>query len=144
MSLEDLGLEPCSVWSNTLVIARKAHRCDCCRGPISMGVQYRRHFSVFDGDPCSEKVCPICIVLLDVFETVHHGSPTPSYFGVLLADLVQDAHRGVGRRRGADEYAEDHRITRNIRAAFLRQKRAHRPRPQPVPVLLLRFADGAE
>ena len=52
----------CDVFTETTVKARKRHKCDCCKGPIEPGQTYLKHFSVFDGQVTSEKMCCQCEV----------------------------------------------------------------------------------
>jgi hypothetical protein len=83
-----IDLEPCSVWSDTVVVARKEHQCDCCDGTIRPGAEYTRHFSVFDGNPTSEKRCAPCTAMCERFRKAHGQLTTPSGMAQLLWDCV--------------------------------------------------------
>ena len=56
----DLDLEPCEIWNEKKRKAQKSHECDCCGRMIRPGEIYLVHFSVYDGDTTSEKVCAEC------------------------------------------------------------------------------------
>jgi len=87
-----VDLEPCSVWQEDHVKkSRKEHRCQCCRGVIAKGSSYVRHFSVFEGDPTSEKMCGECEADRGIFSEAHDSQLcVPSYFPHLLADCIAD------------------------------------------------------
>ena len=79
----------CTVWNeNTVKRARKRHRCDACSGFIQIGDSYLDHFSTYDGDATSEKMCPPCQVARDEFKKDHGWFPTPSSFGVYLDECI--------------------------------------------------------
>lgn len=81
--------EPCSVWTEKTVVARKVHRCDCCGGAIVKGEAYLRHFSVFDGYLTSEKSCLPCAEMTKRFAKAHSGQAgTPGSMRPLLDDCV--------------------------------------------------------
>lgn len=52
--------EPCELWIEKERKARKTHKCDCCQGVIEPKTQYFTHFSVFQGDATSAKMCKFC------------------------------------------------------------------------------------
>ena len=87
----DIGLEPCSLWSEVPHKARKVHTCSSCRGHIDKGNTYTRHFSKFEGDITSEKLCAPCQVARARFTEAHGDlTPTPSGFANMLEDCVVD------------------------------------------------------
>lgn len=53
-------LEPCAVWQEFPRRARKPHACGPCDSIIPPGDYYLVHFSIFDGEVTSEKVCFAC------------------------------------------------------------------------------------
>lgn len=55
--------EPSTVYSKTMPIARKQHRCDECFRPIAPGEQYERVFGVWDGDASTFRTCAQCLAL---------------------------------------------------------------------------------
>lgn len=80
--------EPCAVWDERQVRARKAHLCDCCGGDISPGEHYLRHFSVADGSANSEKCCASCRQLRDDFGKEHHVTTFPGGLRYLLEECA--------------------------------------------------------
>lgn len=85
-----IELEPCTVWQEHEVTARKAHMCDCCRGEIPAGARYVRHFSVFEGDASTEKLCKACEEVRQAFDLVHGTHGTPSSMPDLLSECVSE------------------------------------------------------
>lgn len=84
-------LDPSEVWCEVLRRARLPHRCSCCGSVITVGEQYLSHFSVFEGDAASEKMCAACKVARDAFCEAHSWNGcTPSYFPTVLAECVDD------------------------------------------------------
>lgn len=93
-----IDLEPCTVWDENTVRARKIHRCDCCGGDILIGRRYTRHFSVFDRSPTSEKMCAACTKMSLAFSDEHGQRANPSAMRELLDECI-----GWGREsRGAE------------------------------------------
>jgi hypothetical protein len=87
----DISLEPCSLWSEVSSKARKDHTCSSCRGRINRGDTYIRHFSKFEGDIASEKLCMPCQIARARFTEAHGDlTPTPSGFASMLEDCVVD------------------------------------------------------
>lgn len=70
----------CEVWDEREITkARKTHKCDCCRGIIDKGCKYWRHFSKFEGEITSEKICLACQHDREVFAKAHENMrPCPS------------------------------------------------------------------
>lgn len=60
-----------AIWDESLVRARKPHRCCCCRATIQPGEEYLRHFSVFDGAANPAKLCSVCWADRCVFNKEH-------------------------------------------------------------------------
>ena len=86
-----VDLEPCEVWTEWEVKARKSHLCDCCRGVISKGQTYTRHFSKFDGEISSEKICHNCDVERSEFAKMHeHTTPSPSNTKDLIDECLHE------------------------------------------------------
>jgi hypothetical protein len=84
--------DPCDVWREKPVIARKPHRCSCCSIRIAPKNAYMSHFSVAEGDTCSEAMCVACWAARDEFSNAHGGNmPTPGYFWELLRDCVDES-----------------------------------------------------
>lgn len=66
------------VWNERVVTARKEHRCDCCQGIIVPGAKYIRHFSIFEGEITSEKLCVDCDGDRQEFSKRHeYWTPSP-------------------------------------------------------------------
>ena len=83
-----IDLEPCDVWCESLVTARKQHVCDCCGGLIRIGAQYTRHFSVYDKAPTSEKMCATCAKVCERFVASHGQRSSPSTMRELLEECI--------------------------------------------------------
>ena len=81
-------LETCECWVESQVNARKAHVCNCCRGPIIPGQTYVKHFSVYDGEPSGEKQCLPCYGVSRAFGAEHGVRGIPSAMEELLVDCV--------------------------------------------------------
>jgi len=115
-------LEPCEVWTETETLrrARKTHRCSSCKGPIRAGEEYLVHFSIMDGEICSEKSCAACTAARSEFGDAHGGiQPTPSYLPVLLADCVAEG-----------DAASDTRWRPMLNAVRARAEAPHRERDE--------------
>lgn len=92
-----LDLEYCEVFDETKRKARKDHKCDCCGGSIVRGSTYLKHFSVFDGDITSEKICAACFEDREMFAKEHnHMKPTPGYTRELIREYLYE--RGSFKR----------------------------------------------
>lgn len=87
INVDDFG-GPCAVWSERDVTARKHHACSCCGTLIHPGERYRRHFSVHDGDPCSERLCAACAKVADDFHHAHATRPTPGFLWEILGECT--------------------------------------------------------
>lgn len=76
----DIGddAEPFETVCETERKARKPHRCDCCSGIISAGETYLNHFSKFEGEINSEKMCAACLRDRKDFVDEHGFFTTPS------------------------------------------------------------------
>lgn len=74
--------EPCVVWREKVVKARKEHRCDTCGTLIRPGEQYLSHFDIHDGYACQEASCLPCDKARQEFFEAHHteiSSPRSFY-----------------------------------------------------------------
>ena len=96
------------VWSEKLVkAARVTHACDVCDGSILIGASYMRHFSVYDGNICSENLCMPCYKVMQVFAEAHGVvGVTPSSLEPYLhecaeseGDMWQHALQEISKRR---------------------------------------------
>lgn len=86
-----IDLEPCEVWDEREVRARKSHVCSSCDGPIRAGELYVRHFSIFEGSLCSGKICDACAKDIAEFADAHgSGGCQPGYFEQLLIDCIAE------------------------------------------------------
>lgn len=85
----DIELEPCEIFQETQVKARKQHVCSCCGGLIKPGETYVKHFSLMDGDVTSEKSCAACVALAAEFKKVHGTYSNPSFMPELLQDCIE-------------------------------------------------------
>lgn len=86
-----IDLEPCEVWNEAARKARKEHKCACCERTIRKGETYLVHFSVFEGDATSEKMCDECDTDRVTFGDNHGGvRGSPGYFKVMLADCIAE------------------------------------------------------
>lgn len=75
-----LDLEPCEVFDERERRARKEHKCDCCHGLILKGQKYHSHFSIFENEITSEKICEKCYADREKFAKEHDNMrTTPGY-----------------------------------------------------------------
>lgn len=87
------------MWSETERRARKAHRCTSCMGAIQPGTRYTVHFSKYDGETTSEKLCAQCRDSRQDFADAHGGMlPLPSYFPTLLRECIAEGDEESERR----------------------------------------------
>jgi hypothetical protein len=83
--------ERCDVWSEVQRQARKDHVCSCCQRTIKAGERYMVHFSVYDGNPCQEKLCTGCEADREKFGKAHGGfTCTPSDFPYRLSECISE------------------------------------------------------
>ncbi len=83
--------DPCQVFTERPVIARKLHKCSECCGPIEPGRMYIKHFSVFDGDSNSAKICEACGDAWREFSDAHGGyRRAPPSLDPVLTDCIYD------------------------------------------------------
>ncbi len=86
-----IDAEPCELWNETKVKARKRHRCSVCQSDINAGVVYLKHFSKFEGEISHGKICPACEADRAMFAAAHDGvSTSPEGFAWLLSDCIAD------------------------------------------------------
>lgn len=95
----------CTIWNERERKARKPHRCSCCRSTIQPGTVYIVHFSLFDGDATSEKMCVECVADRQAFADAHGGILfNPGSFLLRLSDCIsegdEDDRRWVGMLDG--------------------------------------------
>jgi len=83
-------IEPCDLWREATPTARKAHRCDCCRGSIAPGERYKRIFMVSDGHPSTERECLPCGEMMVKFKAHHGDWYSPSGMRELLDECFAD------------------------------------------------------
>jgi hypothetical protein len=85
----------CSVFEETPQKARKAHVCSCCRGAIEPGEMYIKHFSIFEREVCSEKMCVLCMLVVAEFQDDHDGARwTPGGMRDALVECVLEERTG--------------------------------------------------
>lgn len=83
----------CSVWQETQQRARKGHWCSCCRGLISPGEVYVRHFSIYDHSVTSEKCCMPCFEAGESYQNDHGMKWVPS----MMWEEIRECLRNGGR-----------------------------------------------
>lgn len=83
-----IDLEPCAMWSESPVFARKTHECSACQSAITKGDPYLKHANVFDGEFTSEKMCFPCWFAREQFAEAHGQSFVPSALISMLRDCV--------------------------------------------------------
>lgn len=64
-------LEPCTLFEERTRRARKPHVCTICRNAILPKEEYKVHFSVFEGEVYSAKVCDACQRDREAFNREH-------------------------------------------------------------------------
>lgn len=93
-----IELEPCEVWVEKTLRARKDHQCSACQGHIGKGQSYSTHFSVFEGDATYEKICAACFVDRKEFGAAHGMLCTPGSFENFLRDCIADGDEESERK----------------------------------------------
>lgn len=83
-----IELEPCEVWEESEVRARKEHVCDACGVTILKGARYVRHFSVYDKEPTHEKCCAACEEIRERFRGEHDTIGVPSWLAEGLHECI--------------------------------------------------------
>ena len=79
------------VWSETVVTARKPHRCDCCLSDILPREKYLKHWSLFDGEQTHGKLCRLCERDRLAFSQAHHGIlSAPQGFQEMLEECITE------------------------------------------------------
>lgn len=89
------------VFEQSLVKARKFHRCSECRGWIAVGETYRKTFGVWDGDARSYKTCSDCEQFMAWAED-QNGDDICYAFGNMIHD-VGDCLNDMGDRKVSAE-----------------------------------------
>ena len=83
--------EYCKVWREVTVKARKPHQCSCCKRTIAAGELYLRHFSVFEGQAVTHKMCSECEKDRDEFAKAHGGYlPSPGDVVFTISECIAD------------------------------------------------------
>ena len=83
--------EYCEVWEESIVKARKPHRCSCCRAEIRPGEKYLKHWSIFQGDPQPGTLCLACNSDREIFAAAHQGVMAhPWGFDEMLCNCIAD------------------------------------------------------
>jgi len=86
-----IELESCDIWVEQKRTARKGHRCSSCGALIVAGERYTAHFSKYDDELCTGKLCRSCADDRGDFADAHDGMlPQPGYFPTLLAECIAD------------------------------------------------------
>lgn len=84
------------LWQESYHKARKTHKCTECWGEIKIGEEYKRIFSVFEGDASTIKECRKCQLVREHItqEELNHGcgayEASPPY-GIGLGSIICDA-----------------------------------------------------
>lgn len=80
-----------SVWCETWRKARKQHRCDGCGAAILPGERYIVHFSKYEGEVSSAKLCAACDLIRTQFAEAHgHVTPFPGTLRETLDNCIDD------------------------------------------------------
>lgn len=90
-------IEYAELWNETSHKARKAYRCNSCGIAIKPGEKYVKHFSLQDGEVCSEKACFACGETREKFLDAHGAIYPPSHTADLLNDCIQGDHSSEWR-----------------------------------------------
>jgi hypothetical protein len=86
-----IDLDPCEVWDERERKARKEHKCGACGKTIRVGETYLTHFSVFEGNANSEKMCFPCRDDRKQFADAHDGTlMTPSFLRQMVAECISE------------------------------------------------------
>lgn len=109
----------CDTWSETPRMARKEHRCSCCRGTIAQGTPYVAHFNVYDGDASYQKMCAPCWFAREDFGQAHQQWVTPSY----LAEALHECFGEESREYWEDD---DRRWRQHYAGILIRRRAANR------------------
>lgn len=84
-----VDLDPCEVWQERDRKARKEHKCSCCHRTIKPGEMYLVHFSVFEGNPESQKCCKECEADRAEFAKAHDGTLcTPHHLPEMVRSCI--------------------------------------------------------
>lgn len=108
-----MDLERADCWVETLVTARKQHKCNCCRGYINKGDVYLRHFSALDNTAMSEKMCGFCTTIREQLSLCEEGwlrVPSDVREGLYENDLNEQLESIKSRTTaGLSERVESHK-----------------------------------
>ena len=86
----------CEVWEQRLIVkSRKDHYCHGCGGTISIGASYISHFSVFEGDTSSERMCLPCKTIMDAFEREHGRQVSPDSLFDFLRECLDEENWAI-------------------------------------------------
>lgn len=100
-----IDLEPCEVWSEKTVKARKPHKCGGCGAAIKPGEIYLRHFDIFEGNMSAECACGACSKSRDEFADAHGQSFIPSRLDEMLWECIDGAASDEDTKRWRILYA---------------------------------------
>lgn len=79
------------LWDERQVKSRKPHLCDCCGGRILVGQIYTKHFSKFEGEITSEKICNDCFVDRSEFSKAHeYWTPSPGCTKEMVEECMRE------------------------------------------------------
>jgi hypothetical protein len=85
------GGDTCTVFEESLVAkARKPHKCDMCNGLITTGDSYIKHFSIFESESTSERMCIPCKTIRDVFQREHRIKFNPGSMEEMISECLQE------------------------------------------------------
>ena len=86
-----IDLEPCDLWVENEVTARKPHKCSSCRGVIQPKAKYWTHFSKLDGNITTGRICAACHDDRAEFAAAHEAMLCdPGFFPQMLQDCIHD------------------------------------------------------
>jgi len=90
-----IDLEYAEIWSETEHTARTRKFCSSCDGEIKPGERYIKHFSKYDGNITSNRLCLACEKDRAEFADAHDGmSPTPDNFYNMLSECISEDDEG--------------------------------------------------
>jgi hypothetical protein len=107
----------CEVWNETALKARKPHRCSCCGLRVRKGGYYVRHFSIFEGEASTAKICQACWLIREEFNDAHKVMLFPSTVAEHLDECIVTDE---------DEGEDASRWRRLLKALHRRQAKARR------------------
>jgi hypothetical protein len=97
-----LDYEPCTLWRERVVVARRPHACDACWRPITPQEPYTLHKHLFEGSWSTERICATCWLVREAFAEAHRQTCAPS---VLIDTLRECIDENGGERQWRLELA---------------------------------------